>query len=336
VRLGRRGEKLGQSGKKTDISAGTTSDVKSLLFQYAWYLKKQGYADSTISSRVKLLKLLAKRGADLFEPESVKGAIARQSWCNKRKMNAVDAYTVYLRMTNRTWDPPRYKHISKLPFLPNEQELDDLIAGCGPKTSTILRLLKETAMRIGEAHKLTWIDIDFESHTIRVTPEKGSNPRIFKVSNKLLNMLSSIQKKNKVQDPNRIFSKDIRTIRRLFEKQRVNLARKLQNPRLKRIHFHTFRHWKATTLYHQTKDILYVMNYLGHRNIKNTMVYIQLEEAIFREEDDTFICKVAKTVEEAKTLIETGFNYVCELDGVKLFRKRQSGVGVSKSGVGGI
>jgi ribosomal protein S27E len=38
----------------------------------------------------------------------------------------------------------------------------------------------------------------------------------------------------------------------------------------------------------------------------------------------------------AKTLIETGFNYVCELDGVKLFRKRQSGVGVSKSGVGGI
>ena len=78
------------------------------------------------------------------------------------------------------------------------------------------------------------------------------------------------------------------------------------------------------------------MNFLGHRSIKNTLIYIQFEEAIFKDEDDKFICKVAKTVEEAKTLIEIGFNYVCELNEVKLFRKRQSGVGVSKSGVGGI
>jgi len=56
--------------------------------------------------------------------------------------------------------------------------------------------------------------------------------------------------------------------------------------------FHTIRHWKATTLYHQTKDILYVMKFLG-------------------------------TVEEAKELIEAGFEYVCDFDGVKLFRKRK-------------
>ena len=110
-------------------------------------------------------------------------------------------------------------------------------------------------------------------------------------------MLSTIKKRNRVKDPNRIFSKNIRTVRRLFEKQRVTLTRKLQNPRLKRIHFHTFRHWKATTLYHQTKDILFVMNFLGHRSIKNTVIYIQLEEAIFKEEDEKFIRKIAKTVE---------------------------------------
>lgn len=163
-------------------AAGLTSDVKSLLFRYAWYLKKQGYAESTITGRDKLLKLLAKRGANLYDSKSVKVAIANQKWCNKRKMNAVDAYTVFLRMTNGTWDPPRYKCVSKLPFIPKEQELDALIAGCGPKTSTILQLLKETAMRIGEAHQLRWTDTDFESRTIRVTPEKGSNPRIFKVT----------------------------------------------------------------------------------------------------------------------------------------------------------
>ena len=84
-----------------------------------------------------------------------------------------------------------------------------------------------------------------------------------------------------------------------------------------------FRHWKAIMLYHQTKDILYVMNFLGHKSIKNTLIYIQLEEAIFKEESDKYICKVAKNLDEAKELIELGFEYVTEMDGVKLFRKRK-------------
>jgi len=35
------------------------------------------------------------------------------------------------------------------------------------------------------------------------------------------------------------------------------------------------------------------------------------------------VCKVAEDVEEAKALIESGFEYVTEVDGVKLFRKRK-------------
>lgn len=312
--------------KEEDLKAGVreaANDIKSLLFNYAWYLKKQGYADSTIEGRVSILKTLVKRGANLYDPESVKKVIAEQSWCNKRKSNAVDAYTKFLQMIGGKWDPPRYKYALKLPFIPKEEELDALIAGCGPKTATFLQLLKETGMRAGEAHRLRWSDIDFENGTVRVTPEKGSEPRIFKISTKLLNMLAALKTSSKVSDPNRVFAKDLRTIRRVFEKQRARIAWKLQNPRLRRIHFHTFRHWKATMLYHQTKDILYVMRFLGHRNIKNTLIYIQLEEAIFKKQDDEFICKTAKSVEEAKVLVEAGFEYVCEFDGVKLFRKRK-------------
>ena len=76
-------------------------------------------------------------------------------------------------------------------------------------------------------------------------------------------------------------------------------------------------------LYHQTKDILYVMNFLGHKSIKNTLIYIQLEEAIFKKDNDEYVCKVAKNVDEAKELIELGFEYVTDMDGVKLFRKRK-------------
>lgn len=76
-------------------------------------------------------------------------------------------------------------------------------------------------------------------------------------------------------------------------------------------------------LYHQTKDVLFVMNFLGHKNIKNILVYIQLEEALFKRENGEFICKVAETIEDAKGLIETGFEYIFEFDHAGLFCKRK-------------
>jgi len=65
------------------------------------------------------------------------------------------------------------------------------------------------------------------------------------------------------------------------------------------------------------------MNFLGHKSIKNTLIYIQLEEAIFKKDNDEYVCKVAKNVDEAKELIELGFEYVTDMDGIKLFRKRK-------------
>ncbi|MEM3713359.1 MAG: hypothetical protein QXF82_00245 [Nitrososphaeria archaeon] len=40
--------------------------------------EKEGYAEQTIESRIKILKVLAKRSANLLDPESVKAVIAAQ------------------------------------------------------------------------------------------------------------------------------------------------------------------------------------------------------------------------------------------------------------------
>lgn len=99
------------------------------------------------------------------------------------------------------------------------------------------------------------------------------------------------------------------------------MAHTLQNPRLEKITLHTFRHWKATTLYHQTKDPYYVKQFLGHKTMKNTEIYITVEKAIFGEYSDEFT--VTSKPEEIKALLETGFEYVCEKDGLMFFRKRK-------------
>jgi integrase len=107
--------------------------------------------------------------------------------------------------------------------------------------------------------------------------------------------------------------------REVYREQRKRIATKLQNPRLEQITFKTLRHWKATTEYHRTKDILHVMQLLGHKNIQNTLVYTHLVN--FGSED--YVCKIAKTIQEAKSLIEEGFEFVTAFQDAKLFRKRK-------------
>jgi len=292
------------------------ANSKNKLFEFAWWMKKEGYSEHTITTRVKLLKILTKRGANLLDHDSVKETIAKQTWCNKRKVNAADAYTSFLNMLGLSWEPPRYKIAQKLPFIPTETEIDQLVAGCSRKLTPLLQLLKETGVRIGEACNLTWLDIDTESGTLRVTPEKGSRPRAFKVSSKLKAMLIELRGTIKSEIP---FPNHIRNLRRNFQRQRQKVAARLQNPRLLQIHFHTFRHWKATMEYHKTKDILHVMHLLGHKSISNTLIYTQLIDL----KDDEYVSKVATTSEEACKLVEAGFEHVCELNNSHIFRKRK-------------
>jgi integrase len=99
------------------------------------------------------------------------------------------------------------------------------------------------------------------------------------------------------------------------------IAKTLQNPRLKQIHFHTFRHWKATMEYHRTKDILHVKHLLGHKQLKKTEIYTQL----INFESDEWHVAHAKDLDEESKLIRAGFEYVrySDRDEVAIYRKRK-------------
>ena len=203
----------------------------------------------------------------------------------------------------------------KLPFIPTETEINQLVAACSRKTGTFVQLLKETGMRAGEAWNLQWIDLDTINNTVRVTPEKNSNPRIFKLSRELIERLNELPRKSK-----KVFGgTQLKTQQRIFQRQRKRIAEKLKNPRILRITFLTLRHFKATMEYHKTKDLLHVMRILGHKNIKNTLVYTHLVNF----QDDEYVSKVAWTLEEGCKLVEAGFEYVTEIESGKIFRKRK-------------
>jgi len=70
-------------------------------------------------------------------------------------------------------------------------------------------------------------------------------------------------------------------------------------------------------------DIIHVKTILGHKNINNTMIYIHLEAMLFTSNADDFHVRVTATPKEIVKLLEAGFEYVCDHDGAKFFRKRK-------------
>jgi len=198
-------------------------------------------------------------------------------------------------MVDEKWSPPIYKPARKLPFIPTEQEIDSLIAGCNRKTSTFLQLLKETGVRCGEAWMLRLTDIDPESRLVKVTPEKGGDPRALKMSSKLVAMLNALPKTQP-----EVFKGSLRHFSRSFRRQRLKVANKLQNQRILQITFHTFRHWKATMEYAHTKDILHVMKLLDTEAFKTrccTLSSLTLKAMNFTPQPP-------KSVEEAQRRVE--------------------------------
>jgi len=300
---------------RQEWAAGATKPdpetTRGLIAKYAYWLEKEG---QTIPGYLNRIKQLAKRGANLEDPENVKSTIAKQTWNNSTKMLTVYAYDAMTKMLDIQWTRPTYKQQEILPFIPEEAELDQLIAACQSKRmAAFLQTLKETFADPGEALRLRWIDINPQNNTITINqPVKGHSPRQLQVSTRLITMLMTLPKTSE-----RIFPTNYESIHSNYSQFRKRVAHKLQNPRLLKIKFNTFRHWGATMTYHYTRKILLVQKLLGHKRIESTMKYTRLVHF----KDDEFDVETATTVEEAKELLKIGFDYITEKNGISLFRR---------------
>ena len=288
------------------------------LLQFMVKLHNEGIKPNSAKIYEYVLMNLVSHGANLLDPESVKEAIANKNWDDKTKALGVSAYSKYLQVFHGTWIPPKYKPERTVPFIPTMQELDSLISAAHKKLAAYLMLLKQTGMRAGEAFRLKWEDIDTERNMITLNKtEKHGTPRTFQVSPTLISMLQSLPKQN-----NNVFQGSLINFAKTYRRFRARTANKLENPRLNKITFHTFRHFYATLEYCKTKDILHVKERLGHKNITTTEIYTHL---LNDGDSENYYCTVAKTQNEKMELISQGWQFICQdtTDGLMYFRKRK-------------
>jgi len=303
-------------------AAGATrpdlATVKGKLVEFAWHLQKEGYKPYTIRRKVKTLRWLIELGGNIFDPENIKEVIAKkQGWSDATKAIVCDDYATFLEMQGLTWKRPMYRGTSKMPFIPLESEIDALINASGKNTGAFLQGLKDTGADPGELAGVEWTDINAQSKTVMINrPVKGHNPRVLLVSDEFLRRVNSLKKHGK-----RVFN--LQNVATTFYEARKNIARKLNNPRINEISLTTLRHWKGTMEYHKTKDPYHVKKILGHKRLQSTEIYINLELALFLEQSNDFHVKTAETKEEITALLEVGFEYVCQKEGLMFFRKRK-------------
>jgi integrase len=302
---------------KNGLAGATTEKTQGDLDCFARHLKKQGKRDTTIKTYTKYIKILAKNG-NIFEPEETKLIIATQLKDQNTKRLATYAYDAFLKYIGIKWERPQYRKEDKKVFIPTDEELL-LAVNSGTKPSIIFsRLIYETGARLNEAQRVEWTDLDTERNKITIKASKNGNARIVTVSKELLNLLFSMPKNGKTVFPKR----SLNSKQANFNRRMKKLARQQNNPRFLKIHYHTFRHCKALREYHKTRSMQHVKRILGHKSIMTTQRYVDTYEELYANlKPENYICETASTIQEAKKLIEQGFEYVSEFEGEQLYRK---------------
>ncbi|MGA2769015.1 MAG: site-specific integrase [Candidatus Bathyarchaeia archaeon] len=281
-------------------------------------VKSNGYSEYTLNFASKALSFLAKH-ADLNDSEAVKRFISEYNANNSYKRNLAIAYNKYVKFHGLSWKMPFYVVAEKRPKMPTSEKIDMITSAACLNLACKLSISKETGLRPIEVANLKVRDIDLEQHLIYPSTAKNGSGRVLKISEKTLNMLKALILKHKLTNSDKLFKGSGSTYGKQFRAARDKLSEKLQDPTIRQIRLYGLRHFFATMLYHKTRDLLLTKQQMGHKKIETTLIYTQL----VNNGEEEYYSATAKTVEEAAKLIEQGFDYICDVDAVKLFRKRQ-------------
>ena len=293
------------------LFTGLRPNNENLIINTLLKLKAAGLTEGTLRNISYTLTRLNKL-CDLTNPEEAKLAIANLEVANSYKQAMIKAYSYFATINQIEWKRPKYKYETKIPTIPTKENIMKIISA-SKKYATIFKVLMETGLMPYELSQVTQKDVNFENRTISARGYKGHTSRTFKLTQETTDMLKQyFTKYTKIPES--------QWIQKLWRQHRNTVAKKLQDPNLHNIRLYDLRHYYATTLYAKTKDILLVKQQMGHKKIETTMIYTQL---IHYNEEEEYTCRTATNIKDATALIEAGFEYIAEKDGIMLFRKRK-------------
>lgn len=147
--------------------------------------------------------------------------------------------------------------------------------------SLVFRLLYETGARVSEALELSFSDLDFASNKVKVVTNKQRGRKVYRflyLSDNLKARIVKYQLDKGFDSSSPILSKNgVKAVSRqtVFNYMQKAVLNSLGKAYLDKAHPHVFRHSRAIHLLDSGMNLMLLKKFLGHRNIANTLIYLQ-------------------------------------------------------------
>jgi integrase len=278
-------------------------------------MRRRGLYDNTIHTTSQKLNQLSKN-TDLMNPQEVLTFIANHKTKNSVKQKLVDCYANFCKTNGLTFEKPKFKYEETIPIIPTTESVNKIINATSKKYVTIFTILAEIGLEGEELHTLHKNNIDTEQGIISIEGHKGHLSGTYKLKTRTIEMLREYLAKNPQEYP----FPDPKCMSDAWRTARNRLANNLKQPELKKIPMKNLRNYSGAQLYYKIPDPIAVMRHLRHKKLETTMHYIR---GIVIDGEEEYTVKTATNIKEATELLETGFNYIQEIDGIRLYRKRK-------------
>jgi integrase/recombinase XerD len=177
-------------------------------------------------------------------------------------------------------------------------EIHTLLRHATPYEALLIKFFLGSGFRNRETRFLAWYDIDFRNSLVRVTSKpiwkfnpKNYEERSVPLPTPLIELLREMKGSRKAGAADLVFPNTkgkpdtlhIETIKKVAWRAKLNCGQCVsengykgaEGPYCERIFLHKFRHTFATQHLRDGIDIRTLQNWLGHRSIKSTMVYLK-------------------------------------------------------------
>lgn len=153
----------------------------------------------------------------------------------------------------------------------------------GLRDDTLILLMFRHGLRVGEIVALRWEQVDFKNAALYVQRLKQGRPSThplyspqLRALRQLKRMASKEHKSPYVFLSERLAPLTERSVRHIVA--RAGKQAELPFP----VHPHMLRHSTGFYLANKEKDVRVIQHYLGHSNIKNTVIYTELSAQQFK------------------------------------------------------
>jgi integrase len=299
-------------------------------------LQTEDFSEYTIDATAKHLKRLAEH-CNLNNPETVLKYVSELNVSNGYKLELYKAYRHLARFYKIAFQIPKKLRAESRPVkLPTNEKLNAFINYARTGLALKLRISKY-GLRPIEVCRLKAKDIDTDHKTIIVETAKHGIPRQIPIEQPLASTLKAYIERKQLQPNDYLFQAEKSTPEKpihqnpkyygkTFIAMRTRLAKTMNDPTIKEIKLYHFRHYYGTMIQIEYHDVPTTAYRLGHRDWKNTQIYVDLAKILELGEDgEHYVVKVAHTEEEEMKLIEANFTFVNKRENpyTAFYRKRK-------------